>query len=92
MLTNQQLDGLLLIQTDSSSEEIYVFTSLKIIERVLLSLLVTKYHCISCKQMVIEQLAWFAISGRLNEVNKISYLPYSLLAELCTAASHAPTC
>lgn len=42
--------------------------------------------------MFIEQLAWFAISGRLNEVNKISYLPSSLLAELCTAAGHAPAC
>lgn len=48
MSTNEQLDGLLLIQTDSSSEEIYVFTSFKIIiEHVLLRLLVTKYHCIS---------------------------------------------
>lgn len=54
MSTNQPLDGLLLIQTDSSSEEIYLFTSFKIIERVLLRLLVTNYHCISYRQMFIE--------------------------------------
>lgn len=50
----------------------------------------TNYNCIGCKQ-VLKQLAWFAISGRLNEVNKISYLPHSLLAKLYTPASHAPT-